>query len=368
MARRRSKATAALLRGVYEENLGLSNPSRRIPTPEKPRSSWGQRLFLAGALVVAMFGGIGRSSTPSAPQPVFEPDARIAQQFGAEDDPWFQLSASADESLASVYGLAVKTIVLDPGHGGHDPGAIGPSGLTEKAVALDVTRRLARQLSASGFQVHLTRSADVSLTIKQRVDFWVDQGADLFLSVHVNALPLEASPVIETFYFSPRGSQATERLALRENANSGFTVADWRSRVGALASTVKQEESRRLAESLQHSLLTFVRRVNPDVEDWGVKGGPFAVLSDRWRHEGSPAAFAAPSALVEIAVISHMQDETRLKTDVFREGVANALFKGIIRFASSDTAAAEKPDTLGHPGTVADLTGGEGTPARPGSR
>ncbi len=342
MPTRRPKANAALLRGVYEDNLGLTKSSSRTRSKEDLGPGWGNRIFFLAALVVTIFGGIGPSTSQLEPVAPVTTEEQIEQRFGAEDDPGLQLSADADVSLASVFGLGIRTIILDPGHGGRDPGAVGPSGLTEKVIALDVSRRLERRLTAHGFQVRLTRRTDVSMTIKERVKFAVEENADILISIHVNALVSSPRSVVETFYFSPRGSETTERLARRENVNSGYTIANWRSSVRELANTVKQEESQRLAKSVQTELYETVRQFSPTVEDWGTKGGPFAVLSDRWRFEEGPAALAIPSILTEISVINYRHDEALLESDEFREAIAGALFEGIIRFVSSpDTGVAE---------------------------
>ncbi len=333
MAKRRAEAKADILRGLYEDNLGIARSLPHSVPEGDPSPAWGTRVFVLAAFLAAIFGGTGPYSAPTGPVTVLSPDEQIMQQFGTAYDPGRLPPVEAALPLASIYGLGVKTIVIDPGHGGHDPGAVGPTGLTEKTVVLDVALRLERRLKAHGFDVHLTRSTDTSMTLKARVGFAVDAKADMLLSIHVNALETSPGPVVETFYFNPRGTATTERLAKRENFNSGFTIAEWRSRLRALASTLKQEESQRLAESVQATLYEGVRAFDPAVKDWGTKGGPFSVLSDRWRNAGSPEELSIPAALTEISVINYAHGEALLKSDEYREGIAAALFEGIAAFA-----------------------------------
>ncbi len=334
---RTDKVKAAILRGVYEDNLELAQGRKVRLIGRRPAASWGSRLFVLAALAVALFGGVG----PQPPSPIAEaellaPDAEIEQQFGVAEDPGLQLPSDAPRSLASVYGLGMRRIVLDPGHGGRDGGAVGPSGLTEKAVVLDIARRLERRLLLAGFEVFLTRHNDVSMTIRERVDYYVKANADIMVSIHVNALESDPRQVVETYFFNVRGSAATEHLAMRENANSGITLGEWRSKVGELAHAVKQEESRRLAEAVQGPLSEVVRQYVPEAEDWGAKGGPFMVLSDRWSSAAKPEVFAVPAVLTEVSVINTPEGEALLRSDEYRERLAGALMDGILAFAKSN--------------------------------
>ena len=332
-----------LLRDVYEENLGIAAPPGRAPQRVGTLGALiRNRVVLWVAFLAFAFGGVGSRERPAAPIVPATLDEEITQRFGAASDPGLQLSADVDVSLASVYGLEVKTIIIDAGHGGRDPGAVGPSGLTEKTVTLDVARRLARRLEAHGFTVRMTREGDTFLTIKNRVRFAIEQGGDILISLHTNALEEEPEAVVETYYFDDLGDSASRRVAARENAHSGFTMSEWRNHLGALAAQVKQEESQRLASSAHEAVYSFARQTTPEVADWGVRGGPFAVLSHRWRGMSTaPGAGAIPAILSEIAVINHAPDEALLQSDAFREGIAGALFEGILSFlAPADSIAA----------------------------
>ena len=192
---------AVLLRDLYEDNLRLKHPTEQGTATLAPPPSWSKRCIVLVALLTVVFGGVGSYPyTPPAPS-VLSLDDQITQSFGTRADPGLHLTASADLSLASVYGLGVKTIVLDPGHGGRDAGAVGTSGLTEKTVALDVALRLERRLLAHGFRVHLTRTGDTGLTLRERVDFAVQHEADLLISIHLNALPTDEVSMVEDVLF-----------------------------------------------------------------------------------------------------------------------------------------------------------------------
>ena len=212
--------------------------------------------------------------------------------------------------------------MIDPGHGGLDPGAIGSTGLTEKAITLDVALRLHRRLADRGFEVLLTRSEDTKVTLRERVDFSSLHEADILVSIHVNALPGNSVSAVETYYFSPRGTSESERVAARENYDSGYTLAQWRRGLVSLGRTMKLRESQLLATYVQEALLRNIRQVNPDVVNWGIKSGPFMVL---W-------GVSIPAILAEISVITAAMDEAMLYNGEYRERLAMSLEAGVIAY------------------------------------
>ena len=220
----------------------------------------------------------------------------------------------------------MNTIVLDPGHGGHDPGALGPVGLSEKTVTLDVALRLARRLKSRGYNVVLTRRQDVSVSLQQRVLDARDHEADLFVSIHVNSVPVDTLAFIETYYYSPRGDARAEALALRENFNSGYSVAQWRNSLESLGRTVRDEDSRRLATHIQNAMMSTMRKINPRIRDWGTRSGPFMVL----------VYTKVPAVLAEITAISMPEEEQNLLEDSYREQLAIGLESGIISYLSTE--------------------------------
>ncbi len=223
--------------------------------------------------------------------------------------------------LAELFGLGVKTIVIDPGHGGRDPGAVGPTNLYEKTVTIDVARRLRRILEHAGFQVKMTRDDDERVSLKDRVAIAIEAEADLFISLHVNALPQPLS-MVETFYFGFGGGGEALSLAARENLDSGYSRFEWQEMLSSLGSTMKREESERLAQAIQNKVFDAVRKVNSEARDWGIKPGPFVILS------GVPV----PAALAEISVISTRKDESLLRQDEYLNNIAEALGSGILTY------------------------------------
>lgn len=322
-----------ILRGVYEDNLRIA--SRKVEGIKQPSprwSLWGGRVALAVAGLLVVMGGFqvyqeiqAKETTDeaaAASAAAISPVERIEQAFGSAADPGLRRDDGREVPLASLYGLEVKTIVIDPGHGGRDPGATGPTNLPEKVITLDVARRLQRRLEDYGYRILMTREDDRKIYLRDRVAFAKDNAADLFISIHVNALPVDTLTTIETYYFSPRSSAKIQRLAALENEHSGYSMAEWRNEVEKIGNTMKFQESKQLAASIQKTLYRNIHRVNSDVNDWGVRSGPFMVL---WGVE-------VPAVLAEISVISNPAEEAKLYTDEYREQLAMSLEAGILDY------------------------------------
>mgnify|MGYP001812394901 FL=1 len=227
--------------------------------------------------------------------------------------------------VADLFDLTVRTIVIDPGHGGSDPGAIGHQGLMEKDVALDIARRLQNKLVASGgYRVVLTRDDDTKVQLKDRVAFATENDADLFISIHINSVPEQAGPVnyVETYYFGPHSDQQTLDLARKENQNSEYAMADFRQVIARIGDTLKTEESAQLAASIHKHLYTNLRRHSTGLLDAGTKSGPFVVL----------LGVEVPSVLVEVSCISNEAEALRLGSPEYRERIASYLQTGIIDY------------------------------------
>lgn len=227
--------------------------------------------------------------------------------------------------MADLFDLEVQTIVIDPGHGGIDPGATGQQGLREKDVALDIARRLRDKLGRSGkYRILLTREEDRKVFLKERVAFANDNHADLFISIHINSLPDGAAPLnyVETYYFGPHADQRTLELAQQENRDSDYAMGDFRNVIARIGDTLKTEESRELAGSIHRYLYSNLRRRNPGLLDAGTKTGPFMVL----------LGVDVPSVLVEVSCISNKAEETRLSRPEYREAVAGFLKAGIVAY------------------------------------
>lgn len=333
----RAGTRGALLRAVYDENrrvlTGEPAPSPPLPPPRAARAPLLGATLLAALLLVALgltLWGADRGG------------ARAADATGegsplppGQAETWRPADPEAARTTAALYGLEVRTIVLDPGHGGRDPGAIGPTGVREKDVTLEVALRLGRRLSAHpGLRILLTRDDDVWVSKADRVAFANAHGADLFVSIHANALPDPEVASVETYYFGMTDDEVLLRKAARENQGSGYSMAAFRELVARLGASVKLEESRRLAEAIQQSMLAGHRAVDPGVRDWGVRSAPFVVL----------LGVEAPSVLAEVTVLTHPPEEARLRDPAHLEALAGFLEAGILRylqglpFASSPVA------------------------------
>lgn len=243
-----------------------------------------------------------------------------------EHQPHPATPTSSGYSLVRQLGLGVKRIVLDPGHGGSDPGCISPSGLKEKDVALDLARRLKVLLETQGkFEVFLTRDSDLTLPLEKRTALANQKGADLFISIHLNASPRKNRTGVETFYLNFSPDPAVNELAARENASSNKNIRDMKLIVDKIIKNSKYEESRDLAEKIHNHLLKHLKQNFGPRDDLGVKGGPFWVLI------GSEM----PAVLVEASHLSNAKEEAALKTETYREAVAVGLFRGIIEYIKS---------------------------------
>lgn len=227
--------------------------------------------------------------------------------------------------MADLFNLKVQTIVIDPGHGGIDPGATGQRGLKEKDVTLDIARRLRDKLAASGdYRVLLTREQDRKVFLKERVAFAKKNRADLFISIHINSLPPGAGSLnyVETYYFGPHTDQRSLDLAEKENHDSDYVMGEFREVIAKIGDTLKTEESKQLASSIHTNLFNDLKRRNRDLIDAGSKTGPFMVL----------LGVEVPSVLVEVSCISNKAEEARLSRPEYRDSVADFLEAGIVEY------------------------------------
>ncbi len=228
-------------------------------------------------------------------------------------------------SLARQLGLGVSRIVIDPGHGGRDPGAKA-HGIEEAELVLDVSLRLEKLLlKEPGLEVVLTRRSDAYVPLQERTAIANREGADLFLSIHANAARNAQARGIETYYLSFASNPEAEAVAARENAASDGTMYNLPDIVKAIALNNKLDESRDLAAMVQEALVTRLRRVNPDVRNLGVKKAPFVVL----------IGAGMPSVLAEISFLTHRQEAARLKTPAYRQHIAEALHQAVMRYRRS---------------------------------
>jgi N-acetylmuramoyl-L-alanine amidase len=231
-----------------------------------------------------------------------------------------QTNRAGSYSLARQLGLGARTIVIDAGHGGHDPGSIGPGGLQEKDLVLDVALRLEKLVRARlGAAVILTRSGDVFVPLEERTAIANAKGADLFLSIHANSSRSPRPRGVETYFLSFAADPHAEAVAARENAISAATMKDLQNLVKAIALNSKLDESRDFASSVQEAMVANIKPHYPSLQDRGVRTAPFYVL----------IGANMPSILAEIAFVSHPEEERMLRQSAHRERVAASLCEGV---------------------------------------
>ncbi|MFN7916995.1 MAG: N-acetylmuramoyl-L-alanine amidase [Vicinamibacterales bacterium] len=228
-------------------------------------------------------------------------------------------------SIARQLGLGVSRIVIDPGHGGHDPGAKGPAG-TEADLVLDVALRLERLLAkVPGVEVVLTRRENEFVSLQERTALANRETADLFLSIHANASSVAAARGVETYFLNFASTQGAAAVAARENATSGQAMGTLQDVIKSIALNSKRDESRDFATYVQREMLASLRTANTSVKDLGVKQAPFVVL----------IGAEMPSVLAEISFITNPQEARLLKTNTYRQKIAQALFEGVRKYQAS---------------------------------
>lgn len=220
----------------------------------------------------------------------------------------------------------IRRIVVDPGHGGHDPGAVGPSGLQEKEVVLAISLKLRELLKDElGLDVVMTRSTDVFIPLEERTAIANKVNADLFLSVHANAAANHNANGIETYYLNLAKTEKAAQLAAKENGTSLEKVSVLQAILFDLMANYKLNDSAHLADEVQKALYKKARTRYADVKNLGVKQGPFYVL----------VGATMPSILVEAAFLSNTQEEARLNDPAYRNLAAEGILDGVRGYISS---------------------------------
>jgi N-acetylmuramoyl-L-alanine amidase len=228
-------------------------------------------------------------------------------------------------SIARQLGLSVSRIVIDPGHGGHDPGATG-RGTTEAELVLDIALRLEQLLAKiPGTEVVLTRRTDTYVPLQERTLIANREGADLFLSIHANASPNMLARGVETYILNFASNRNAEAVAARENAASGQAMGALPDLVKAIALNNKLDESRDLATYVQRAMIARLKGPNKTIKDLGVKQAPFVVL----------IGAAMPSVLAEISFLTNEQEVRLLKGSSYRQRIAEALHDAIGNYQTS---------------------------------
>jgi N-acetylmuramoyl-L-alanine amidase len=235
-------------------------------------------------------------------------------------------NSSGGRSMIRVLGLKVGRIVLDPGHGGHDTGTVGPEGLREKDLVLDVSKRLGALIEERmNSEVIYTRSDDTFIPLEQRTEIANQAKADLFLSIHANSSPLRSAAGVETYYLNFTTSKAALDLAARENAGSQQSIFELQDLLEKIALKDKVDESKEFAARIQSALYSFSAKSDAHARDRGVRKAPFVVL----------IGASMPSVLAEIGFISNAHDESIMKKPEYRQRLAESLYKGVSGYAAT---------------------------------
>lgn len=267
------------------------------------------------------------SSLTRAPDPKSKTKPELVQPVAAP-----QPTRDGQSTLTRALGLKINRIVIDAGHGGHDTGTVGPTGLMEKDLCLDVALRLGKiiQQKLPGADIVYTRSDDTFIPLEDRTRIANEAKADLFVSIHANSSPDHGARGVETYYLNLKGSPEAMEVAARENAASDHGVHDLEDLVKAITRTEKIDESRELAEDIQDSLSKRIQRTAKPVKNRGVRKAPFVVL----------IGADMPSILTEISFLSNPADEQLLKKPEHRQHIAEGVYQGVVAYLQSMNSVA----------------------------
>ncbi len=235
-------------------------------------------------------------------------------------------TSRGQRNLIRALGLKVGRVVIDAGHGGHDTGSIGPGGLREKDLVLDIASRLGELIqSRLGADVIYTRTDDQFVHLKERTRLANISQADLFVSVHANSSRLKNIRGVETYYLSFTTSSSAMAVAARENAAAQRSIHELQGLLSKIALTEKIQESREFAGQVQNALYGGLSKDTKGLRNRGVRKAPFMVL----------IGAEMPAVLAEVGFLSNPSDEKLLKTSAYRQKVAEHIFKGVEKYSNS---------------------------------
>ena len=262
---------------------------------------------------------VSRAQQPQEPEPLAQPGDPPGERQPIRPD--------GSPSIARQLGLGVHRIVIDPGHGGKDPGTINRRlGLKEKDITLDIAKRLNAILNEHReLEVILTRPRDEYVPLEERAAIANSNQGDIFVSIHTNSAPRLTARGVESYYLNVTADPWAMEVAALENAMSHKSMADMRTILDQILQNSKISESRIFAQFIQKSMVANLTRKYDCIQDLGVKKAPFYVL----------LGAQMPSALVEVSFLSHNDEARRLGTPEYRQTVAAGLYLGIINFIQS---------------------------------
>jgi N-acetylmuramoyl-L-alanine amidase len=297
------------------ESTGVPAPPQLSyrPLAQRGVASW---VVWAGALVVVLLFAVlalprGLSSIPL--------------RYGVTTAlPQGSASYDSQTSLTRELGLKINRIAIDPGHGGHDTGTIGPHGLLEKNLCLDVALRLGQLIEENipGAEVIYTRKDDRYVGLEERTAIADRASADLFISIHANSSRSGEARGVETYSLSLTAAQEPAELAARENALAQSSFHDLPELINKITHNAMMAESRQLAGDIQNALSQSLQLVSPRETNRGVKQAPFIVLADA----------NMPAVLSEISFVNNPSDENLLFESAQRQRVAEGLYRGVAAF------------------------------------
>ena len=329
-----------MLKDIFLENLYINGLAQKKPQPNRRLALFfkGVVFFVAllsfsvyknsdlgdyhtlPALPLARYMTIPLGSQPNPPS---VPLALNSEETSGNYGEYQPFLSQGDFSLRNIFGLKIRTIVIDPGHGGEDPGTSGQFGTREKDLTLDIAKRLRQRLSQyDGYNILLTRTEDETLSLESRIEFSNSNKADLYISIHVNNIPNKPYSIIETYYFGPNTDRSALALAEKENRGTQYTLNDFKAMVQKFNNTLKYQEAKILARSIQRNLYGNMHRNNDNILDYGVKMAPFIVL----------LGVDMPSVLTEVTCLSDREEEKKLNNAAYREDIARYMEEGIIQY------------------------------------
>jgi N-acetylmuramoyl-L-alanine amidase len=284
------------------------------------------------------------STTPPPGRSRKKPSPMHPASPGDEDNPSpppheAEPTSAGERSLVRTLGLKIGRIVIDAGHGGHDSGTLGPGGIQEKEVVLDVALRLGKLLKQRlGADVIFTRDSDTFIPLETRTAIANKAQADLFLSIHANSSSDSSARGVETYYLNFTTSPDALEVAARENAVSDESIHELSDLVKKITLKDKIDESREFAADVQKSLYADLEEGNPGLRDRGVKKAPFVVL----------IGANMPSILAEISFLTNSDDARELQQAAYRQRIAESLYRGVSRYISG-LSGVRLAQSAGHP-------------------
>jgi N-acetylmuramoyl-L-alanine amidase len=252
------------------------------------------------------------------------PDRVVIDVYGAKESAARKPDANGRgvpprKERLSVGTRPVRSVVLDPGHGGKDPGALGAGGLREKEVTLRLARALRPRLEDRGFRVMLTRERDRTMSLEERTAFAEGVGGDVFISLHMNAAKRRSAHGIETYYLDASHERHSRRVAARENGVPFDRLDDLQRTVAQFRVSELSAHSARLADAVHASVISGVRSTHGKVEDLGVKRGPFYVLF----------LSNMPAILLEAGFLTNPAEARRLRSDFYLQVLAEQISRAL---------------------------------------